>query len=95
MNVGTASTLVVLVLLFPLIGSALNGFLGPVFGRRFVNIVGTASIFGSFVVSCLVLASVVGAPGGTRRDHGPSLGLDQPRRRHQPLGRAWISRSTR
>ena len=64
MNVGTASTLVVLVLLFPLIGAALNGFLGPVFGRRFVNIVGTASIFASFVVSCLVLASVVGAPAG-------------------------------
>jgi NADH-quinone oxidoreductase subunit L len=63
-NVGTSSTLVVLVLLFPLIGSALNGFLGPVLGRRFVNIVGTASIFAAFVVACLVLVSVVGAPAG-------------------------------
>jgi NADH-quinone oxidoreductase subunit L len=63
-NVGTASTLVVLVLLFPLIGAALNGFLGPYLGRQFVNIVGTASILASFVVSCLVLANVVGAPAG-------------------------------
>src|ERR1700730_8760093 len=64
MNVSTASTLVVLVLLFPLLGSALNGFLGPVFGRRFVNLAGTVSIFASFVVACLVLANVVGAPSG-------------------------------
>ncbi len=64
MNVGTASTLVVLVLLFPLLGSALNGFLGPVFGRRFVNIVGTVSIFAAFVVACFVLADVIGAPAG-------------------------------
>ena len=64
MNVGTASTLVILVLLFPLIGSALNGFLGPVLGRRFVNIAGTVSIFAAFVVACLVLANVVGAPAG-------------------------------
>jgi NADH-quinone oxidoreductase subunit L len=63
-NVGTASTLVVLVLLFPLIGSALNGLLGPVLGRRFVNIVGTVSIFAAFIVACLVLVSVVGAPAG-------------------------------
>jgi NADH-quinone oxidoreductase subunit L len=63
-NVGTASTLVVLVLLFPLIGSALNGLLGPVLGRRFVNIVGTASIFAAFIVACLVLVNVVGAPAG-------------------------------
>jgi NADH-quinone oxidoreductase subunit L len=63
-SVSTASTLVVLVLLFPLLGSALNGLLGPVLGRRFVNIVGTVSIFGSFVVACLVLANVVGAPAG-------------------------------
>jgi NADH-quinone oxidoreductase subunit L len=63
-NVGTASTLVVLVLLFPLIGSALNGFLGPVLGRRFVNIVGTVSIFAAFITACFVLANVIGAPAG-------------------------------
>jgi len=40
-SVDTASTLVILVLLFPLLGAALNGFLGPVLGRRFVNIAGT------------------------------------------------------
>ena len=64
MSVDTASTLVILVLLFPLAGAALNGLLGPVFGRRFVNIVGTVSIFGSFAVACLVLANVVGAASG-------------------------------
>ncbi|HUZ70143.1 MAG TPA: proton-conducting transporter membrane subunit, partial [Candidatus Saccharimonadales bacterium] len=64
MNVGTASTLVVLVLLFPLIGSALNGLLAPVLGRRFVNIVGTVSIFAAFVTACFVLANVIGAPAG-------------------------------
>ena len=64
MNVTTASTLVSLVLLFPLLGAALNGLLGPVLGRRFVNIAGTVSIFAAFVISCLVLASVVGAPAG-------------------------------
>jgi len=64
LSVDTASTLVILVLLFPLAGAALNGLLGPVLGRRFVNIVGTVSIFGSFVVACLVLANVVGAASG-------------------------------
>jgi NADH-quinone oxidoreductase subunit L len=63
-SVDTASTLVILVLLFPLLGAALNGFLGPVLGRRFVNIAGTVSIFASFVIACLVLASVIGAPAG-------------------------------
>jgi NADH-quinone oxidoreductase subunit L len=63
-NVGTASTLIVLVLLFPLLGSALNGFLGPVLGRRFVNIAGTVSIFAAFVVACVVLVNVIGAPVG-------------------------------
>ena len=64
MNVGTSSALVILVLLFPLLGSALNGLLGPVLGRSFVNIIGTAMIFGAFVVACLVLISVIGAPAG-------------------------------
>jgi NADH-quinone oxidoreductase subunit L len=63
-SVDTSSLLVILVLLFPLVGSALNGLLGPVLGRRFVNIAGTVSIFGSFVVACVILANVVGAPAG-------------------------------
>jgi NADH-quinone oxidoreductase subunit L len=63
-SVDTASILVMLVLLFPLAGSALNGFLGPYLGRRFVNIAGTVSIFGAFVVACVILANVVGAPAG-------------------------------
>ena len=64
MSVDTASTLVILILLFPLVGAGLNGLLGPVLGRRFVNIAGTVSIFGSFVVACVVLANVVGASSG-------------------------------
>jgi len=64
LSVDTASTLVILVLLFPLGGAALNGLLGPVFGRRFVNLIGTLSIFASFVVACVVLANVVGAASG-------------------------------
>jgi len=64
LSVDTASTLVILVLLFPLVGAGLNGLLGPVFGRRFVNIVGTVSIFAAFVVACVVLANVVGAASG-------------------------------
>jgi len=35
-----------------------------VVGRRFVNIVGTVSIFAAFVVACVVLANVVGAASG-------------------------------
>ncbi len=64
MSVDTASTLVILILLFPLVGAGMNGLLGPVLGRRFVNIAGTVSIFGSFVVACVVLANVVGASSG-------------------------------
>jgi NADH-quinone oxidoreductase subunit L len=63
-SVDTASTLVILVLLFPLLGAALNGFLGPMLGRRFVNLAGTVSIFASFVIACIVLVNVVAAPAG-------------------------------
>src|ERR1700736_501575 len=64
MSVDTASTLVLLVLLFPLAGAALNALLGPRLGRPFVNIAGTVSIFASFVVACVILGNVIGAPSG-------------------------------
>jgi NADH-quinone oxidoreductase subunit L len=64
MSVDTASALVLLVLLFPLGGSLLNAVLGPRLGRRFVNVAGTVSIFAAFVVSCVILANVIGAPAG-------------------------------
>ncbi len=64
MSVDNASTLVILVLAFPLAGAALNALLGPRLGRSFVNLVGTASIFASFVVACIVLGNVIGAPSG-------------------------------
>src|SRR5438309_718376 len=64
MSVDVASTLVLLILLFPLGGAALNALLGPRLGRQFVNVVGTASILASFVVATLLLANVVGAPSG-------------------------------
>ena len=64
MSVGIASTQILLILGFPLLGSALNGLLGPRLGRRFVNYAGTLSIFASFLVACLMLSSVLGAPAG-------------------------------
>jgi NADH-quinone oxidoreductase subunit L len=64
MSVDTASTLVILILLFPLIGAALNAALGARLGRTFVNFAGTLSILASFVVACVVLANVIGAPAG-------------------------------
>jgi NADH-quinone oxidoreductase subunit L len=63
-SVDTASTLVALVLLFPLAGAVLNGVLGPRLGRGFVNLAGTLSIFASFVVGIVILANVLGAPSG-------------------------------
>src|ERR1700694_19261 len=64
MSVDTASALVLLILLFPLGGTILNALLGPRLGRSFVNLVGTASIFASFVVACVILGNVIGAPSG-------------------------------
>ena len=56
MSVDVASALVLLILLFPLGGAALNALLGPRFGRQFVNVAGTLSIFASFVVALVILA---------------------------------------
>ncbi|MBV8444402.1 MAG: NADH-quinone oxidoreductase subunit L, partial [Candidatus Dormibacteraeota bacterium] len=64
MSVDLASWLVILVLLLPLGGAVLNALLGPRLGRGFVNIVGPLSIFAAFVVSCVVLGNVIGAPAG-------------------------------
>ena len=61
MSTGTTTTLCVLVLLFPLLGSALNGLVGPSLGRRFVNLIGPLAVFAAFVVSCIVLVNVIGA----------------------------------
>jgi NADH-quinone oxidoreductase subunit L len=63
-SVATATTLILLVLGFPLAGCLLNGVLGPRLGRRFVNLAGTLSIFASFVVACAVLVEVITAPHG-------------------------------
>jgi NADH-quinone oxidoreductase subunit L len=63
-SVDTAAVLVSLILLFPLGGAVLCGLLGPRLGRRFVNLAGTLSILGAFVVAVIVLANVVGAPSG-------------------------------
>jgi NADH-quinone oxidoreductase subunit L len=46
---------VALILLFPLLGSALNALLGPRLGRGFVNVVGPGAVLGSFVVVLLAL----------------------------------------
>src|SRR5438309_4178966 len=64
MSVDVASALVLLILLFPLGGAALNALLGPRFGRQFVNVAGTLSIFASFVVALVILANVIGSPAG-------------------------------
>jgi NADH-quinone oxidoreductase subunit L len=60
----TATALAALVLLLPLLGSALCGFLGPRLGRRFVNLAGTISIGAAFAVTLVVLAMLLGEPSG-------------------------------
>ena len=60
----TATVLAALVLLLPLLGSALCGLAGPALGRRFVNWAGTVSIGAAFVVTLVMLAQVLGAPSG-------------------------------
>ncbi|MBV9525734.1 MAG: NADH-quinone oxidoreductase subunit L, partial [Candidatus Dormibacteraeota bacterium] len=64
MSVDTASALVILILLFPLAGAALNAVLGPRLGRGFVNLAGTLSIGAAFVVACVILGNVIAAPAG-------------------------------
>ncbi len=64
MSTSTAALLAGLVLLFPLLGSALCGLLGPVLGRRFVNLAGTLSIGAAFVVTLVIFVEVLGAASG-------------------------------
>ena len=64
MNASTAALLAGLVLLFPLAGSALCGLLGPVLGRRFVNLAGTLSIGAAFAVTLVIFVQVLGAASG-------------------------------
>jgi NADH-quinone oxidoreductase subunit L len=64
MSLTVATTLVLLILIFPLAGTALNAFLGPVLGRRFVNLAGTLSILAAFGVATVLLANVIGASAG-------------------------------
>ncbi len=64
MSSQTATVLAALVLLLPLLGSALCGLAGPALGRRFVNWAGTVSIGAAFVVTLVMLAQVLGAPSG-------------------------------
>jgi NADH-quinone oxidoreductase subunit L len=64
MNASTAALLAGLVLLFPLAGSALCGLIGPVLGRRFVNLAGTLSIGAAFAVTLVIFVQVLGAASG-------------------------------
>ena len=64
MSTSTAALLAGLVLLFPLAGSALCGLLGPVLGRRFVNLAGTLSIGAAFAVTLVIFVVVLGAASG-------------------------------
>ncbi len=64
MSPSTAALLAGLVLLFPLAGSALCGLIGPVLGRRFVNLAGTLSIGAAFAVTLVIFAQVLGAASG-------------------------------
>ncbi|MGD1035238.1 MAG: NADH-quinone oxidoreductase subunit L [Candidatus Dormibacteria bacterium] len=64
MSTSTAALLAGLVLLFPLAGSALCGLLGPVLGRRFVNLAGTLSIGAAFAVTLVIFVEVLGAASG-------------------------------
>ena len=66
MNASTVATLGSLVLLLPLAGALYNGLVGPRVGRAAVNVAGTVSIFAAFVVACLMLGQVVGAPEGAK-----------------------------
>jgi NADH-quinone oxidoreductase subunit L len=61
-----AKALVILVLVLPLVGVALNALLGARLGRRFVNYAGTLSILGSFVVALVVFFTILGAEESQR-----------------------------
>jgi NADH-quinone oxidoreductase subunit L len=66
MNTTTVAVCGALVLLLPLGGALINALAGPRLPRAAVNLVGTASILAAFLVACLMLAQVVGAPDGAK-----------------------------
>jgi NADH-quinone oxidoreductase subunit L len=54
------------IVLAPLIGAALNGFLGKRLGARFVSIVAPASVFVSFVLAALSFSNLYALPAESR-----------------------------
>ncbi len=66
MSSTTVSVYAVLILLFPLAGAVVNALAGPRLPRAAVNLVGTLSILAAFVVACLMLGQVLGAPNGAK-----------------------------
>ncbi len=62
MSTQSAAVCTALILGFPLLGAFLNGVFGPKLGRRFVNIVGSLSIFAALIASTVVLITVINAP---------------------------------
>jgi NADH-quinone oxidoreductase subunit L len=63
-SASAVSALTITVLLLPLAGSAVCGFLGARLGRGFVNWAGNVFIAGAFVVTVVLFAQVLGAPAG-------------------------------
>ena len=66
MNTTAVGVLASLVLLFPVAGALFNALAGPRLPRMAVNLAGTLSILAAFVVACVMLALVVGAPDGAK-----------------------------
>ena len=66
MNTAAVAVLASIVLLLPLAGATVNALFGARMPRAAVNAVGTLSILAAFIVSCVMLAMVVGAPGGAK-----------------------------
>ncbi|MBC7927263.1 MAG: NADH-quinone oxidoreductase subunit L [Bryobacteraceae bacterium] len=54
---------------FPLIGAALNGFLGRRFGKPLVNLIAIGSVAASFATVLLVLSSLGAFSGGLNEPH--------------------------
>jgi NADH-quinone oxidoreductase subunit L len=63
-NTSAVAVLASLILLLPVAGALCNGLVGARLPRAAVNLVGTLSILAAFVVACIMLVMVVGAPAG-------------------------------
>ena len=57
-----------LVPLCPLLGMIINGLVGIRFSKRLIGFFGSAAIFISFVVSCLIFSELVQLPPGSRAE---------------------------